>query len=50
MVLDSIDEKGQKWYSAKGEPSPVYIRVGTSHGKHFWKCLEEIEKVYKFEI
>lgn len=42
MILDSVDEKGKKWYAATGKPSPVYIRIGTSHGKLFKECLRDI--------
>lgn len=47
MVLDSIDENGGKHYAAKGEPSPVYIRIGTMHGKLFKECFNDI--VFDFD-
>lgn len=47
MVLDSIDENGQKWYAAKGELHPVYFKVGNHHGPHFRKCLKDIEAYCK---
>lgn len=46
MVLDSIDANGQKWYAAKGKPEPVYLRLGTMHGKLFKECLKEIEEKF----
>jgi len=49
MVLDSVDEKGQKRYAPRGKLSPVYIKVGTSHGKLFKKCLKEI-KAFDLEL
>lgn len=42
MVLDSIDENGKKWYAAKGELNPVYMILGTSHGKQFKECIRNI--------
>lgn len=46
MVLDHIDESGQKWYAAKGEKKPVYFITGT-HDKVFRRCLNEIREYYK---
>lgn len=46
-MVFSVDEKGKEWYTAKGEPSPVYIKVGTSHGKLFKECLKDINEYQK---
>lgn len=44
MVFDHVDENGVTQFSAKGEPSPVYIRTGTSHDKKFWECIRDIKR------
>jgi len=35
MIFDHVDKNGVTQFSAKGEPYPLYMKIGTWHDKRF---------------